>query len=68
MKNGQLKGGGSCKYMLVIMQRFTHRRKGSSLFGKKKENNQEQLNNMNINCEVLLQEFNKHLLFIYNNA
>ena len=20
------------------------------------------------NCEVLLQEFNKHLLFIYNNA
>ena len=35
---------------------------------KKKENNQEQLNNMNINCEVLLQEFNKHLLFIYNNA
>ena len=23
---------------------------------------------MDINCEVLLQEFNKHLLFIYNNA
>ena len=21
-----------------------------------------------INCEVLLQEFNKHLLFIYNNS
>ena len=27
MKNGRLKGGGSCKYMPVIMQRFTHRRK-----------------------------------------
>ena len=23
---------------------------------------------MDINCEVVLQEFNKHLLFIYNNA
>ena len=23
---------------------------------------------MDINCEVLLQEFNKHLLFLYNNA
>ena len=23
---------------------------------------------MDINCEVLLQQFNKHLLFIYNNA
>ena len=23
---------------------------------------------MDINCEVLLQEFNKHLLFTYNNA
>ena len=28
----------------------------------------EQRNIMDINCEVLLQEFNKHLLFIYNNA
>ena len=27
MKNGPLKGGGSCKYMSVIMWRFTHRRK-----------------------------------------
>ena len=26
MKNGPLKGGGSCKYVSVIM-RFTHRRK-----------------------------------------
>ena len=23
---------------------------------------------MDVNCEVLSQEFNKHLLFIYNNA
>ena len=27
MKNGPLKGGGSCKYMSVMMQRFTHGRK-----------------------------------------
>ena len=29
---------------------------------------QEQRNIMDINCEVLLQEFNNYLLFIYNNA
>ena len=27
MKNGPLKGGGSCKYMCVFIKRFTHRRK-----------------------------------------
>ena len=27
MKNGPLKGGGSCKYVSVIMWRFTHIRK-----------------------------------------
>ena len=27
IKNGPLKGGGSCKYMAVIISRFTHRRK-----------------------------------------
>ena len=27
VKNGLLKGRGSCKYVSVIMQRFTHRRK-----------------------------------------
>ena len=27
MKNGPLKGEGSCKYVSVIMYRFTHRRK-----------------------------------------
>ena len=27
MKNGPLKGGGSCKYESVMMYRFTHRRK-----------------------------------------
>ena len=35
MKNGPLKGGGSCKYESVMMYRFTHRRKRSSLFCKK---------------------------------
>ena len=33
-----------------------------------KKRKQEQRTIMDINCEVLLQEFNKHLLFIYNNA
>ena len=28
----------------------------------------EQRNIMDIKCEILLQEFNKYLLFIYNNA
>ena len=27
VKNGLLKGTGSCRYVSVIMQRFTHRRK-----------------------------------------
>ena len=35
---------------------------------RKNKTKQEQRNIMDINCEVLLQEFNKHLLFIYNNA
>ena len=35
---------------------------------KKKKRKKEQRNIMDINCEVLLQEFNKHLLFICNNA
>ena len=39
------------------------------LVKKTKQNKtKEQRNIMDINCEVLLQEFNKHLLFIYNNA
>ena len=46
--------------------------KGSSLFGKKKKKKKkkkkEQWKIMETNYEVLLQEFNKHLLFIYNNA
>ena len=32
---------------------------------KNKKKKQEQRNIMGINCEVLLQEFNEHLLFIY---
>ena len=34
----------------------------------KKRKNKEQRNIMDINCEVLWQELNKSLLFIYNNA
>ena len=71
MKNGPLKGGGLCNYMPVITSRLTHRRKRKFfiwLKKKKRKKNQEQGNIMDINCEVLLQELNKHLLFIYNNA
>ena len=63
MKNGPLKGGGS-----------PTEEKESSLFGKKKKRKekkrkQEQRNIiMGINCEVLLQEFNKYLFFFCNNA
>ena len=43
-------------------------KKKKVLYLVKKREKKEQRNIMNINCEVLLQEFNKHLLFIYNNA
>ena len=71
MKNGPLKGGGLCNDMPVITSRLTHRRKRKFfiwLKKKKRKKKQEQGNIMDINCEVLLQELNKHLLFIYNNA
>ena len=35
---------------------------------QKKKEVLEQQNIMDINCEVLLQEFYEHLFFIYNNA
>ena len=35
---------------------------------KKKKKRKEQRNIMDINCKVLLQKFNKHLLFIYINT
>ena len=35
---------------------------------KKKTKKTKQRNITDINCEVLLQEFNKYLLFIYNTA
>ena len=38
------------------------------LYLVKKKGKKKQRNITDINCEVLLQEFNKHLLFIYNNA
>ena len=43
-------------------------KKKEVLYLVKKQRKKEQQNIMYINCEVLLQEFNKHLLFIYNNA
>ena len=43
-------------------------KKKEVLYLVKKQRKKEQQNIMDINCEVLLQEFNKHLLFIYNNA
>ena len=36
MKNGPLKGGGSCKYMPMIMWRFTHKKKKKVLYLVKK--------------------------------
>ena len=36
MKNGPLKGGGSCKYKPMISRGSPTEEKGSSLFGKKK--------------------------------
>ena len=38
------------------------------LVKKRTTKKKEQRNIMDINCEVLLQEFNKHLLFIYYTA
>ena len=38
------------------------------LVKKKKTKKTKQRNITDINCEVLLQEFNKYLLFFYNNA
>ena len=43
-------------------------KKKKVLYLVKKRKKMEQRNVMDINCEVLLQEFNKHLLFICNLA
>ena len=43
-------------------------KKKKVLYLVKKREKKEQRNIMDINREVLLQKFNKHLLFIYNNA
>ena len=43
-------------------------KKKEVLYLVKKREKKQQRNIMDINCEVLLQEFNKHPLFIYNNA
>ena len=65
-----VKRGRVMQIQPVIMQRFTCRIKRKFFIWEKKEknNNKEQRNIMDINCEVLLQEFNKHLLFIYYKA
>ena len=43
-------------------------KKKEVLYFVKKKVKKEQRNIMDRNCEVLSQEFNKHPLFIYNNA
>ena len=43
-------------------------KKKKVLYLLKKRKKMEQRNVMDINCKVLLQEFNKHLLFICNDA
>ena len=43
-------------------------KKKEVLYLIKKKEKKEQWNIMDIDCEVLWQEFNKDLLFIYNNA
>ena len=45
-------------------------KKKEVLYLVKKTNKQQQQRNiiMDINCELPLQEFNKYLLFFYNNA
>ena len=43
-------------------------KKKEVLYLVNKKGKKKQRNIMDINCEVLLQEFNKHPLFIYNNA
>ena len=43
-------------------------KKTEVLYLVKKKRKKKQQNIRDINCEVLLQEFNKHLLFIYSNA
>ena len=70
IKNGPLKGSGSWNICPWSCRGSPTEEKGSLLFGKikNKTKKQEQRNIMDINCEVLLQEFNKYLLFIYNNA
>ena len=71
------KGRGHEKWAVKrgrVMQIYAHdhvevhpQKKKEVLYLVKKKK-KEQRNIMDINCEVLLQEFNKHLLFIYNNA
>ena len=43
-------------------------KKKEVLYLVKKKGKKEQRNIMDRNCEVLLQEFSKHPLFIYNNV
>ena len=68
MKNGPLKGGVIQIYARDNVEVHPQKKK-EVLYLVKKKGKKKQRNIMDINCEVLLQEFNKYLvLFIYNNA
>ena len=55
-------------YALDHVEAHPQKKKEVLYLVKKKTEKKEQRNIMDRNCEVLLQEFNKHPLFIYNNA
>ena len=67
---GRSKGEGHANIARDHVEVHLQNKKEVLYLVKKKEtnNNKEQQNIMDINCEVLLQEFNKHLLFIYYTA
>ena len=68
MKNGPFKGEGHANVCPSSCRGSPTEEKRSSLFGKKQQQQQQRNIIMDINCELLLQEFNKYLLFFYNNA
>ena len=63
-KLGRSKGEGHANICPWSCRGSPTEEKASSLFVKSNKK-QGQRNIMDINCEVLLQEFNKHLFFIY---
>ena len=70
-KMGHRKGEGHANICPWSYRGSPTEEKGSSLSGKEKKKKKKRTMEhygIHINCEVLLQEFNKHLLLIYNNA